>query len=233
MKLSPRILLRCLRLSPAVAWREFWHPILNRGQMLQALVAVIGLRLSLFVAGPLERDLLASNWAIWLKSLGIACVIWATVSLVRAPLIVWANDALKGKWYENRFVFFEPHLVGQFRCRATGQIEMYKFKVPFVEPGAFIYFSLTLDPNVKDRATWDFGGTALVGPMPAAQWPGTGGALLPPNRQAIFRLKLEPDTISTTARVYCHSFTIGEPNETDGTTGNYQFPPRRKTAEDI
>ena len=223
---------RCLRRSPAIAWREFWHPILNRGQVLQGMLAVIGLRLALFKAGPVERDMLAGEWTNWVYAFGVTCAAWALISLARAPFIALAEDGMKGKWYENRFVFFQPHLVGMFRCRATGQVEMYRFKVPFVEPGSFIEFSLDLDPDVKSRAAWGFGGKALIGPIPATQWPGTGGTLLPASRDAVLSLQLEPQTVSVTARVYCRSFTIGKHNESDGTTGNYQFPLRRPAKRD-
>lgn len=216
---------RYVRLSPIIAWREFWHPLLNRGQMLQALLTVIVLKLALQTASPKERDILVSDWENWFTAFGIACAVWALFSLARAPFIARAEDSAKGRWLENRFIFHQPHLVAMFRCRATGFVELYKFRVPFVEPDSFIEYSLELDPDVRSRAEWGFGGVVLVSPVPAMQWPGTGGAKLPRNRQAVFSLKLELETISSTARIFCRSFIIGNPDDTDGTPGNYQFPP--------
>ena len=217
---------RILRQWPACFWDEFWAPLWNSQQLLAFLLVTVT-AIQIYLYGSISRRIQSVDGVMEsARAFGWVLLIWFIVSAIRAPFIIAKQDRELGTWYENRFVFFSPYLISTFRCQATGQIEMYRFKVPFVEPGCFIEYSLELDPDVRARAKWGMGGVSLTGVIPAEQWPGTGGILLPPSRDAIFQLQLEPQTVSTTARIYCRSLTLGGPNETDGTPGNYQFPPR-------
>jgi len=192
--------------------------------VMQGLLAVIGLRLALPGSSLSERAKMESEWLLWLQAFGIACVIWAVISAVRAPFIVRAEDSQKGRWVNaNRFVFYEPLLIGMFHCKATGDVEKYRFTVPFVEPGAWIDCHMTLTPDVRKRAAWSLGAQIMSSPMMATQWPGTCGFRLEHNRTAALWIKLEPQTVSTTVRIFCRSYSIGEWNDDDGTTGNYKF----------
>lgn len=143
---------RYLRLAPAIAWREFWHPILNRGQMMQGLIVVIGFRLALFDASFSERVVLATEWALWLQAFGIACVVWAVISAIRAPFVVRAEDAAKGRWHNHRFVYHEPLLVATERFEAIdGNIQRRPIRFDHAEPSAFVYFTIQAMPNVGER----------------------------------------------------------------------------------
>ena len=139
---------RYMRLSPAIAWREFWHPILNRGQMMQGLIVVIGIRLALFDASFSERVVMANEWALWLQAFGIACVTWAVISALRAPFVVRAEDAVKGQWDGHRFIYHEPLLVATKRFEADGGItQRHSICFDHAEPMGFVYYTVQAAPN--------------------------------------------------------------------------------------
>jgi hypothetical protein len=214
---------RYLRRIPRAAVQEFCEPIFNRGQLLTFAAAVIGLALILRTASPSERDAQATSWAIAIEAFAYATSFWAALSILRAPLLVLRAERAKGKWHGNRFIYHEPLLVEVIRCRATGKVEHYPFTCADAEADCFAYFSATLDPDVSNRASFAIGGLIIMGLMQIGAVHGTSGARLH-GRRAIFSIRMLADTISTTARVYCRSFVIGEPDETDGQSGTLAFP---------
>ena len=195
----------------------------------QQWIAIGGLLIVAFFAvkagATTHIALIATHLNDYALAILTALPLWLAVNVIRTAYDVVHDENQLGEWHGNRFVFFEPHLVGMFRCRATGHVEMYRFNVPFVEPNAFMEFSMELDPDVRQRAAWSLGGTVHTGVTPAIQWPGTGGVKLA-GREATLKLQLELNTVSVTARVFCHNFTIGEPSDTDGKVGNFKYPVR-------
>lgn len=215
---------RIIRKLPGAAWREFQEPVFNRGQLLTLIGSIIGTAL-IIQTGP--RSVIAEQAGAWSAGILAFCyvtVVWAVISVARAPFIVIRDDRASGTWHGNRFVYHEPRLVATFRCRATGDIERYKFVFSDVEPDAFVDFSVTLDPDVSSRASYTVNGTLFFGSMEIGSMKGRGGTRLPANRQGVFSIKMLEATRSTTARVYCHSFSIGNPEDNDGQTGTFQFP---------
>jgi len=136
---------------------------------------------------------------------------------------VISAERAKGRWHRNRFIYHEPLLAGVIRCRATGEVEHYPFVCADAEPDCFAYFSATLDPDVSNRASFAVGGLVVMGLMQIGAFHGTSGTRLH-GRKAIFSIRMLADTISTTARVYCRGFVIGNPDEMDGQSGTFHLP---------
>ncbi len=222
---------RIIRRLPRAWLREIVEPIFNRGQILTFLVGVIGLWLILQNATPEQRDMQAFDWAISVQAFGLALVFWAIISLVRAPFIIVRGDRQLGRWEGNRFVFHQPFLIFARHCRPTGKVEAFKFSVPEVEPGSYIQFEIQLD-GAKQLAEISFGGEGFLGPIPYKNWPGTGGAILQKDGTATFLIVLPVNAVSTTARIYCRSFVVGNLDDQDGAIGNHQFPVQSPLAGD-
>jgi hypothetical protein len=214
---------RYLRRSPAIAWREFWHPILNRGQMLQGLIATIGIRLALFTSSLPERIQLASEWGAWIQAFGIACLIWAILSALRAPFVAHAEDRVKGSWVSpERYILFQPMLVGMFRSTASDQMQTFSFRVPFAEPGSLVDLSLDFEPpgTRKRAAIWLNGGwpsshVSLGDQAGESRGLITGdefrmGIRLPAENVATLYVRLDKHTVATHIKVYCQGFQTGK-----------------------
>lgn len=213
---------RHIRRSPPIAWREFTHPIANRGQAWLALLALIGLRLIATEATFSERVVLATEWALWFQAFGYTCILWATLSILRAPFLARAEDKAKGEWVgDGTYILNEPLLLRMFRFTATERMDSATFKVPFVEPKSFVTFAFEFEPpGTRKRAEiWIEAGPAS--PTPNAVFDGAGivtgdefrtGLPLPRSRQVTLYVKLERHTRRTTVKVYCCGFVVG-PND--------------------
>lgn len=219
------------RKLPLTWWRLIKEPIFNSGQLLTALVGILGLVIYLRYASPEERDVQAFEWAVTVQAFVLALAIWAVISLIRAPLIIIREDRKLGNWEGNRFIFRRPFLIYTRHCKPTGKVEAFKFKVSEVEPGSYIKFEIDLD-GAKDLAEISFGGIGFLGPIPYKNWPGTGGAQLPADRVATFLILLPNNAVSTTVRIYCRSFVVGKLDDQDGAIGNHQFPVGSPLASD-
>jgi hypothetical protein len=207
-----RQLLRCF-------WLTFREPIAGPNQLFMATIAWLVLVLTLRTATPEQRDVLAAQWAIWFEAAAYAVAGWAVISILYAPYRAFKEERLRGTWHGTRFIYHQPILIKTLRCKATGEIEQFRFKVPDVEPGAFIFWDIDLEGPIM-VAEIDFGGTIFMTPRRLAEL-GNGGFLLPRDNHAIFRIRLPVQADSATVRLYCTSFTVGNPLDKDGHTGDY------------
>jgi hypothetical protein len=215
---------RYLRKWPGATWRQFRGDFFNVSQA----IALGGIWFAIYLYSFwATEEQVAEEVSFGIAGLyavvGVAFV-WGLWAAIASPFRIHSEEKAKGTLIGNRFIYHEPPLVATFRCKPTGDVEMYKFKLKDVEPGAFVYCRIALD-GAAHLAMVDLGGTALSGPiphLPERRW----GFLLPKSREAIFRIQLPLDAIAITARIYCENFIVGEPDDEDGTTGNYQFPVR-------
>jgi hypothetical protein len=204
------------RKVPRHWWNTFRQPLASSGQLFQAILAYLVLVLYLRVASPQQRDLLATEWAIWIQAFGIAVAGWAVISLVYAPYAAWRTDARNGRWYGKRFLYHQPQLIAVERCAATGQMERFKIRFDDAEPHSFVHFHIDLDhPLIAKRifaavftSVWmrgQYGNSHL-----------RGGTRLPADRSAYLAVDMMPKTVSQTIRVYMDGFSIGNPEDVDG-----------------
>lgn len=217
---------RCLRRVPSAALKRFIEPVFNSGQILTFAASVIGLWLILRFATPVERDLLANQWAISIEAFAIALAGWALISFFTAPFTVWREERRKGSWHGKRFVYRKPLLVTTIRCQATGAVERYRIRFSDAEANAFVAYHVELTPDISRHANFGVGNALLLG-VGRAQ--GRGGCRLD-GREAAFYIEAPENVVSTTARVFCESFVIGNPDDKDGSRGDIG-PEIRQTAE--
>lgn len=113
-------------------------------------------------------------------------------------------------------------LAATFRVKPTGKAEMFKFDIPHVEPGAFVYSEIEVEgPDTLARVM--IGGRALVDPILYLAGRSHGFLLPKGSRRAILTVELPTNAIAATGRVKCNSFTLGNPEDQDGDTGNHHF----------
>lgn len=210
---------RIARRYPRVWLREVIEPVFNRGQFLTFLASVIGLALILHAATPTERDVQAFDWAISVQAFGLALVIWALVSAIRAPLIVIREDRERGTWIGNRRLYYQPVLVSVSVWRPEDTDKSVKVVFDDSENGALVRYRIELDPPVPDRASaflerhpGELDGilSSLLGPSGKPGKAGGSGSIGTVTRVAYLRVKLDPQTVPVTARVYMTDFSLGE-----------------------
>lgn len=195
--------------------REIVEVAFNRTQLLTFMVGVVGLALYLQHAGAAERDQQALSWAIGIEAFALGVVGWAIVSLIRAPFIVIHEDRVKGSWHGSRYIYREPQLIAAIRCKTTGAVERYKLTFPDAEPDAYVETFVTMTPDVRQHACYGIGQMMMLGLRGKH-----GNEVSRLNGyESCFYLELEEQYHSVTARVFCESFTVGEPDNKDGRPG--------------
>jgi hypothetical protein len=212
---------RILRRWPSETWEEFVGPIFNRGQMLTVLAGIIGTAL-LIQSGDDER--MAADFSAWelsIQAFAYVLLFWAVISAIRAPMIIVSKDRALGAWHGSRFVYHEPHLVVTLRCKATGDAQFHRFKLGHVEPNAFVEYTIELEHELpREYISAIVVGVALLSHY---QTPGQGisqgGTRIGADRTAQLLVAMRPDVRSQTVRVYCRNFTIGNPDDKDGSLG--------------
>jgi hypothetical protein len=191
------------------------------------IASVIGLALYLRLGvTPEERDLLATQWAIATKAFTTAVIFWAIISLAISPFLVLRDERRMGRWHGARFVYRAPILVAVIRCQSTGAVERYRVRFSDAEANAFVAYHVELTPDISRHANFGVGNALLLG-VGRAQ--GRGGCRLD-GRDAAFYIEAGEDVLSTTARVFCESFAIGNPDDKDGSRGDIG-PEIRRTDE--
>lgn len=216
---------RYVRRAPSVAWRQFRNPFADAGQLLSIAASIVALAIFLRQAGPLERDELASQWAVTIIAAAYTAIGWAIACVVSSPFVAMHEEARRGRWYGNRFVYHQPRLLTSQRCRASGKIERYPFAVDDIEPGSFFNFFIDVGPLARNRiaATVNTSLMLIGDSMRPGQSSLTGGTRLERDRRATLTVCMAPGTTSETIRAYCTDFVIGDINEHDGDLGD--MPP--------
>ncbi len=208
--------LRYLRRLPLSFWLTFKEPVATSSQLFMAAVAWLVLALTIRIATPEQRDLLATEWAIWFEAAAIAIVGWAILSLIYAPYRIIKKEGADGRWFANRFVYHRPMLVAVERCLATNRLERFKIRFDDAEPNSFVFYTIDIeDSHLAPHMfvgvfsdLWrrpEFGQSVLK-----------AGLRLPPDRTAWLAIKIKGHYVSQTVRVYMHSFAVGNPQDQDG-----------------
>jgi hypothetical protein len=199
---------------------EFVSPMADRGQFLALFNALVSSYLILQTASIADMVEEARSWILAAQAFGWTTLIWASISLIRAPFVIIKNERERGFWSGNRFVYKEPLLVQTIRCRPTGVVEMYKVRFDDAEPCSHVSYHLDLESG-GHLAEVSIGSTILTNPIPYKNWPGTGSFMLSSDKTAVFLIKLPTNALAITARVFCRSFSIGD--DIDGDLGNHKF----------
>lgn len=216
---------RTARRVPGRAIRDWLSVFLNKGELFGFTLAILTSYIGLQTATIPQVVAEAEAWMDAVQAFVYVALGWAIICLVRAPFVLAVEDRRLGYWEGARFIYHDLLLAKTLHCRPTGEIEMYKFELPHVEPGSFVYCSLDVE-GPKSLTEIGIGGRILMGVLPHHSERRTGFSLPKRSRSAILQIKLPTNAVSATVRVYCHSFIIGEPEDQDGTTGNYRFPLR-------
>lgn len=210
---------RCARLLPKAWWETFRDPVFNNGQLLAFLAAVAALWLVLQTASPEDRDMQALQWTVGIQAFAIAILAWAAISLIVAPFRVIREDRKHGGWIGTRRLYHEPLLVSVSVWTPADALSGKRVVFSDAERGAFIRYRIELDPPVTGRASaylerhlgemdGIFGMMFGANGLPAKA--GGGGSIELLGREAVLRVKLDPQTVGVTARVYMTDFSMGE-----------------------
>jgi hypothetical protein len=208
--------IRYFRRLPRAFWLTFREPIATSNQLFMTILAWLVLALTLRIATPEQRDVLATEWTIWLEAAVLTVFGWAAVSLLYAPYRVSREERSKGQWFANRFLYHRPVLVAVERCIATGDLERFKIRFEDAEPNSFVFYTIEVEerhllPHMFVGVfsdVWmrpDFGRSILK-----------AGFRLPTDRTAWLAIKIKGKYVSQTVRVYMHSFAVGNPMDDDG-----------------
>ena len=192
---------RILREYPAAVWHEFYSPILNRGQIISFGLAVAATSLVIQRGTAEQVDAELSSWFFAVRAFGVVVVLWAIVSLLRAPLLVVKRESELGAFHGTRFIYHEPYLVKLLRCRPTGKTEYYEFKWKHAEPGSYVKFEIDLEGGAPAKIKYGLYSKVVHGLLPVANWPGTGGMSLERDNRTLFAIEMEPESLSTPVRI--------------------------------
>lgn len=223
---------RLLRRAPRTMWREFYSPLLDRGQMLALTNAFVASFLILQTASIARMIEEIQAWAVAIYAFGITTLIWAIISAIRAPFVVIAEDRARGRWVGTRFLYNEPQLVFIERVKATGQPQFHKFHVRDAEPGSFVHFLVETDAlhnAFTASVVSDIIPSMLLSPGLGAQSP---GCRIGPKCEASLLVVMKENTTSLTIRVYAKDFSVGNPNDKDGAEGEFREAFRQTSGGD-
>ena len=210
---------RIARRWPKIWLREMIEPVFNRSHSLIFIVAVIGLVLILQTATPAERDMQAFDWAISIQAFGFALLFWAIVSAIRAPLIIVREEKERGTWIGMRRLYFEPILVSVSVWTPDDVDKCVRVIFDDAEEDTLVRYKIVLDPPVPGRASaylerqpgeMDGIFSSLLGPSGKPGKAGGSGSIGMLKREGYLRVRLDPDTVPVTARVYMTDFSLGE-----------------------
>jgi hypothetical protein len=217
---------RVIRRSPAQAVSDWLGILFSESQFVSFCLSVLTSWIGLQTATIPELIDAAGSWLNAVQAFVYVAVAWLGICVLRAPFRLIASDRTRGRWVsDRRFEYFEPLRACDYRFQATGEPSHYVFKWPHAEPGSFVYCSLKFDPDVRHRAKARVGGTVFLGNLMAmTNWDGRIGIKLPRDNRAVLSVELLPGTVSTTVKVYCHSFSIDNPEDLDGSLGNAATP---------
>lgn len=147
---------------------------------------------------------------------GLAAVpLWVLLNIIRSPFIASGEEAGKGVWFGNRFVYNHPELLGivQWRPEDNGTWKLIEIDHP--QRDAMAYISLEFypqTPRVKATVVWVWNQPPLF--IRDFTHIGEHGVRI--NRGRLWVVaESEPDTTPVIIRVLCHSFVVGNgnPNE--------------------
>ena len=184
-------------------------------QQMAAVVALVGGYLAVKSGGVVAIFNQASELNTWVAT-GLAAVpLWVLLNIIRSPFIASGEEAGKGVWFGNRFVYNHPELLGivQWRPEDNGTWKLIEIGHP--QRDAMAYISLEFypqTPRVKATVVW------VWNQPPLFLWDFThiGGHGVRINRGRLWVVaESEPDTTPVIIRVLCHSFVVGKgnPNE--------------------
>jgi hypothetical protein len=215
---------RVAKRLPSVFWRELWAPLWNREQLLALILACTTTALVLRSNDATAISDQSAAWTLSVTSLLWGLPIWAALMAVRAPFVVLAEERGKGAWYGGRFIYHQPELVATFRCKATGQPRHHAFRFHDAEPDAFVYFTIEVDgdPSPKMFAANVVSDLVLVPHMTVpGSGAGRGGLRIGRRKEASLLIAMDQAMISQTVRVYMRDFSLLNPDDKDGTEGEF------------
>lgn len=217
---------RLLARWPKEAWRFFWAPVAETGQLIGLAVSVL-ITILYLLQSPLSGwwDIM-SEWSIPIQATAIVLFVWGLISAALAPFRIVARDRKSGKWQGHHYIYGEPRIVfsGRFEHR-DGATQAVSMDFSDAEPSSCVFCEVVASPNVAGRIlTYMNGGKpspliTITPPQPGQVTlytaPGAHiGFRLPKSKDATLYVRLEPMTTPVTLRVYCQSFFVGH-SETD------------------
>lgn len=215
--------LRVMRSIPSRVLSDWLRAFVSEGNALSFLLAVLTSYVGLQTAALPKIVEEAQGWANAALALGYVSIAWLIICIFRSPYAIWKDERRLGTWSGNRYTFREPFLVASILAKATGSAEFYKISFPFAAPSAFVYYQLEIENEHTPRALYS---ASLVGQavMGDQLRPGAGlkrgGISIRKDMRADMVIAMKPEMVSQTFRVYCRSFTIGNPRDHDGAVGD-------------
>jgi hypothetical protein len=214
---------RLLRQLPDRVLRDWCKAFLSEGNLLSFGLAVMTSYVGLETAAFPKFVEEAQGWANGFLALLYVSIGWLIVCLVRAPFKILVEERQIGTWFGNLFTFREPYLVASIRAKATGKAEFHKIHFQFAAPSAFVYYHIEIENERTSRHLFSASVVGEILMMDQLQ-PGVGlrqgGTRILPDQTANLVIAMKPEMLSQTFRVYCRSFTIGNPEPNDGAVGD-------------
>ncbi len=156
------------------------------------------------------------SWQTAFEAFGYVMIGWAIISLFLAPFKIVDKDRRAGGWLEDRYVYHEPLLVDVSVWTTSDHDKGKGIIFRDVEPNSRISYVVELDPPVHGRASSylehycgeldNVFGSLYSGNQKAKI--GGRGTLELVGKEAVLRVKLDPKTVSVTARTYVTDFWI-------------------------
>lgn len=224
--LQARKVWRIAKRVPHQAFSDWWGVLTNRDQLFALSLAVLTSWIGLQTASIPEVLEEASAWANALQAVIYVSLGWAIICLIRAPWIVVRNDRALGTFSGHHFTFRAPHLVATARLNhLDGKTQAVALDMSDAEPWAMVYISAEVTPaSAASRVlTYLQSGSpsrefAIPPPMPrvftGAVHPGAyQGTRVSQKGNMTLYVRLEPNTVPVTIRVFCNQFYLGKSDE--------------------
>jgi len=153
----------------------------------------------------------------WFATFLAAVPIWILINAVRAPFKAFEEEAVKGVWFGNKFVYNNPELLGavEWRPEDNGTAKLIEIKHPQRDSLANVEFEFyPKTERVRAAVTWV--SNQRFPPQMMYSWKDFGSSGVRINRGRLWVIAhSEPKTDPVIIRVYCHSFVIGKGGPND------------------
>lgn len=209
---------RTLRQVPRqtlLSWRDAF---LNEGQFLSLSLAAYTSWIGLQTATLPEIVEEANGWINAIQATIYVSAGWAAICLIRAPFTVRRTEQHKGQWDSHRFTYHEPKLIATARLEhKDGVTQAIPLDVRDFERGAMVYITAETTPAVDSRViVMPVSGAPIhdyevkFGTKPGGY---AGTRVSTTDGNLTLYVKIKPETVPLTLRVYCNQFYIGKDDQ--------------------
>jgi hypothetical protein len=147
------------------------------------------------------------------SALAVICTlpVWAVLNLLLAPIRAIAEEQKLGGWHGNRFIYYEPKLLGAAVCSPSDNGKYAEIPVKDIPPGAVIDYKIEIE-GPANRINCILFGAYFFAPaietLKSSHF-ALSGRVVVKKRQMVQLLSYsQPDTLSAIIRVYAISWEV-------------------------